>query len=83
MFFRTLFSIPFEPEIASEVFHEIRTYERTQPIRKIVGFNPMPRWFPRFFRSNTRKAVAKIRGLITKSTNERMAEIDAGAAPTI
>gem|GEM_PF-6250948 len=81
MFFRTLFSIPIEHETASEVFHEFRTYRRTQPILNIVGFIPMPRWFPRSFRSDTRKAAAKICCLITKLTSERMVGIDAGAAP--
>ena len=79
--FRTLFSIPIEHEIASKVFHEFRTYQRTQPILNIAAFIPMPRWLPRFFHRDTRGAAAKIRGLITKLTNERMAEIDAGTAP--
>ena len=79
--FRTLFSIPIEHEIASKVFHEFRTYQRTQPILNIAAFIPMPRWLLRFFHRDTRGAAAKIRGLITKLTNERMAEIDAGTAP--
>ena len=79
--FRTLFSIPIEHEIASKVFHEFRTYQRTQPILNIAAFIPMPRWLPRFFHRDTRGAAAKIRGLITKLTIERMAEIDAGTAP--
>jgi cytochrome P450 len=79
--FRTLFSIPIEHEIASKVFHEFRTYQRTQPILNIAAFIPMPRWLPRFFHRDTRGAAAKIRGLITKLTSERMAEIDAGTAP--
>ena len=79
--FRTLFSIPIEHEIASKVFHEFRTYQRTQPILNIAAFIPMPRWLPRFFHRDTRGAAAKIRGLITKLTSERMVEIDAGTAP--
>ena len=79
--FRTLFSIPIEHEIASKVFHEFRTYQRTQPILNIAAFIPMPRWLPRVFHRDTRGAAAKIRGLITKLTSERMAEIDAGTAP--
>ena len=79
--FRTLFSIPIEHEIASKVFHEFRTYQRTQPILNIAAFIPMPRWLSRFFHRDTRGAAAKIRGLITKLTSERMAEIDAGTAP--
>lgn len=79
--FRTLFSIPIEHEIASEVFHEFRAYQRTQPILNIAAFIPMPRWMPRFFRKDTRAAAAKIRGLITQLTQDRMAQIDAGTAP--
>jgi cytochrome P450 len=79
--FRTLFSIPIEHEIASEVFHEFRTYQRSQPILNIAAFIPLPRWMPRFFRSDTRAAAAKIRGLITQLTAERMAQIEAGTAP--
>ena len=79
--FRTLFSIPIEHEIASKVFHEFRTYQRTQPILNIAAFIPMPRWLPRVFHRDTRGAAAKIRGLITKLTSERMVEIDAGTAP--
>lgn len=79
--FRTLFSIPIEHEIASEVFREFRAYQRTQPILNIAAFVPMPSWFPRFFRADTRKAAAKIRELITQLTSHRMAEIEAGTAP--
>ena len=79
--FRTLFSIPIEHEIASKVFHEFRTYQRTQPILNIAALIPMPRWLPRVFHRDTRGAAAKIRGLITKLTSERMVEIDAGTAP--
>lgn len=79
--FRTLFSIPIEHEIASEVFREFRAYQRSQPILNIAAFIPLPRWMPRFFRSDTRAAAAKIRGLITQLTAQRMAEIEAGTAP--
>ena len=79
--FRTLFSIPIEHEIASEVFHEFRAYQRSQPILNIAAFIPLPRWMPRFFRSDTRKSAAKIRALITQLTAERMAQIKAGDAP--
>ncbi len=79
--FRTLFSIPIEHEIASEVFHEFRAYQRSQPILNIAAFVPLPRWMPRFFRSETKASAAKIRGLITQLTKERMAQIDAGTAP--
>ncbi|MEP5155675.1 cytochrome P450 [Planktotalea sp.] len=78
---RTLFSIPIEHEIATEVFQEFRAYQRSQPLLNIAAFIPMPRWMPRYFRRETRRAAAKIRGLITELTTQRMAQIEAGTAP--
>lgn len=79
--FRTLFSIPIEHEIASAVFTEFRTYQRTQPILNLAAFLPLPRWFPRFHRSATKRAAAVIRQLITRLTEARASEIAAGTAP--
>ena len=79
--FRTLFSIPIEHEIASEVFHEFKAYQRSQPILNIAAFVPLPRWMPRFFRSDTKASARKIRDLITRLTRARMAAIEAGDAP--
>ena len=79
--FRTLFSIPIEHEIASEVFHKFRTYQRTQPILNPAALIPMPAWVPRFFRRDTRQAAVDIRALISRLTEERMREIEAGTAP--
>ena len=79
--FRTLFSIPIEDEVAQEVFHEFRAYQRSQPILNLAAFIPGPRWVPRFFRRDTRKAAARIRALITALTEKRMAEIKAGTTP--
>ncbi len=79
--FRTLFSIPIEHRLASEVFHLFREYQRSQPILNLAAFVPLPRWFPRFFSRQTRDTVAKIRQLITQLTEERMAQIQAGTAP--
>lgn len=78
---RTLFSIPIEHEIAAEVFQEFRAYQRSQPLLNIAAFIPMPRWMPRYFRGETRRAAAKIRGLITQLTTQRMMQIKAGTAP--
>ena len=47
--FRTLFSIPIEHEIASQVFAEFRHYQRSQPILNLAAFVPLPKWMPRFF----------------------------------
>jgi len=79
--FRTLFSIPIEHEIASDVFHEFKAYQRSQPIVNIAAFIPLPRWVPRFFRAETKASAAKIRGLITQLTRERMLQIERGGAP--
>ncbi len=79
--FRTLFSIPIENEIASAVFAEFRTYQRTQPILNLAAFLPIPRWFPRFHRAATRKSAHAIRSLITRLTEDRRAALNAGTAP--
>ena len=79
--FRTLFSIPIENEIASEVFAEFRAYQRSQPILNLAAFLPIPRWFPRFHRAETKRAARSIRGLITRLTQARQTEIAAGIAP--
>ena len=79
--FRTLFSIPIEHEIASAVFREFRTYQRTQPVVNLAAFVPLPRWFPRFFRRETKQAARTIRDLIARLCAERAAQIAAGTAP--
>ncbi|GLS88332.1 cytochrome P450 [Cypionkella aquatica] len=79
--FRTLFSIPIEHEVASAVFAEFRTYQRTQPILNIAAFLPLPAWVPRFHKSATKRSAAVIRALIRRLTEARAAEIAAGLAP--
>ena len=79
--FRTLFSIPIEHEVATEVFDEFRRYQRGQPILNLAAFIPLPRWMPRLHRKSTRASAARIRDLITRLTRDRMAAIDAGTAP--
>lgn len=79
--FRTLFSIPIEHEVAAQVFTQFRDYQRTQPILNLAAFLPLPRFLPRGHRRRTRETAKAIRGLITRLTAERMAEIEAGTAP--
>ena len=79
--FRTLFSIPIEHEVASAVFTQFRDYQRTQPILNLAAFLPLPRFLPRGHRRRTRATARAIRGLITRLTAERMAQIEAGTAP--
>lgn len=79
--FRTLFSIPIEHEIATQVFHEFRAYQRSQPILNLAAFLPLPAWVPRLHRSSTLQAAKTIRQLITHLTKARQAAITAGTAP--
>jgi cytochrome P450 len=79
--FRTLFSIPITDRIAAEVFHEFRTYQRSQPILNLAAFLPIFRWWPIFHRRETRKSAVKIRTLLAALTRDRMALIQAGNAP--
>ena len=79
--FRTLFSIPIEDDIAAQVFDQFRAYQRSQPILNLAAFLPLPRWFPRLHRHQTRRTARSIRVLIARLTAARMAEIEAGTAP--
>ena len=79
--FRTLFSIPIEDEIATRVFDEFRSYQRTQPILNLAAFIPGPRWMPRFFKSETKQTAKAIRALITDLTQQRLQAIKTGDAP--
>ena len=79
--FRTLVSIPIEHEIASAVFREFRTYQRSQPLLNLAAFLPLPRWMPRFHKPATRRSAAVIRGLIARLCQARAEEIAAGTAP--
>lgn len=79
--FRTLFSIPIENEVATRVFEEFREHQRTQPVLNLGALLPLPRWFPRFRKGETKRTAQVIRQLITQLTTERMAQIKAGTAP--
>ncbi|WP_371224117.1 cytochrome P450 [Roseovarius sp. 2305UL8-3] len=79
--FRTLFSIPIEHEVATRVFEEFRQHQRTQPVLNLGAFLPLPRWFPRFHKAETKRTARVIRQLITQLTQTRMAQIEAGSAP--
>lgn len=79
--FRTLFSIPIEHEVATQVFSRFRDYQQAQPLLNLAAFLPLPRWMPRFHRRRTRQAAAELRRLMTRLTDDRAAAIRAGAAP--
>lgn len=79
--FRTLFSIPIGDEIASEVFHEFRDHQRTQPLLNLAAFLPKFKWLPRGFKAETKDTAARIRRLIETLTARRMKAITDGTAP--
>jgi cytochrome P450 len=79
--FRTLFSIPIENEIASEVFEKFKAYQRTQPILNLAAFVRGPSWMPRFFRKDTKTSAKDIRALITTLTQDRLDQMKIGSMP--
>ncbi|MGK8235766.1 cytochrome P450 [Roseovarius sp. MS2] len=79
--FRTLFSLPIEDRTAAQVFDAFKAHQRMQPVLNLAAFVPLPGWFPRFHRRQTRVTARAIRGLITELTARRQAEIAAGTAP--
>jgi cytochrome P450 len=79
--FRTLFSIPIDDAVASEVFDAFRAHQRAQPIVNLAVFVPVPWWMPRFHPRGTRATARRIRGLIAGLTRQRAAAIAAGTAP--
>ncbi|MEL6957912.1 MAG: cytochrome P450 [Pseudomonadota bacterium] len=79
--FRTLFSIPIEDKVASQVFEKFRDHQRTQPILNLAAFVPGPGWMPRLFKPATKSTARDIRALITGLTQARMTQIEAGTAP--
>ena len=79
--FRTLFSIPIDDDLASQVFREFQAHQRSQPILNLAAFIPGPRWMPRFFSRETKDTAARIRALITQLVDRRADELAAGTAP--
>ena len=79
--FRTLFSLPIENAVATEVFDQFKTYQRTQPILNLAAFVRLPKWMPRFFKRDTKDTAAAIRTLITQLTQDRLDAIQKGDMP--
>jgi cytochrome P450 len=79
--FRTLFSIPIEHEVATQVFSRFRDYQRAQPLLNLAAFLPLPRWMPRFHRRRTRQAAAELRRRMPRLTDDRAAAARAGPPP--
>lgn len=78
---RTLFSLPIEDRVATEVFERFRTYQRQQPLLNMAAFIPFARWLPRLHSRRTIYAAAQLRALIRGLTDVRAAAIKAGTAP--
>ncbi|WP_246054841.1 cytochrome P450 [Paracoccus gahaiensis] len=79
--FRTLFSLPIEHRIASDVFEAFREHQEAQPLVNLAALLPLPRWMPRPHSRRTRTTAARIRGLIETLVSDRAAAIAAGTAP--
>ncbi len=79
--FRTLFSIPITDDIAEQVFEKFREYQRTQPLMNVASFLKIPNWIPKLQGRRTRQTSADIRKLLTRLTEDRFAQIQAGTAP--
>lgn len=79
--FRTLFSIPIEHRVATQVFAQFRDYQRSQPILNHAALVPLPHWVPRLFSRKTTRSARSIRALITQLTTERAELIKMGGAP--
>ena len=79
--FRTLFSIPITDDVAKQVFDKFREYQRTQPLMTVASFLKIPKWIPKFQNRSTKRTSADIRALLTKLTQDRFDQINAGTAP--
>ncbi|MCA0906517.1 cytochrome P450 [Ruegeria marisrubri] len=79
--FRTLFSVPIDNAIASQVFEKFRAYQRAQPLLNLAAFVPLPKWLPRFHSEATKQNARDIRALIAELTRTRAKAIKDGTAP--
>ncbi|WP_152459851.1 cytochrome P450 [Ruegeria sp. THAF33] len=79
--FRTLFSVPIDNAIASQVFEKFRAYQRAQPLLNLAAFVPLPKWLPRFHSEATKQSARDIRALISELTRTRAKAIKDGTAP--
>ncbi len=79
--FRTLFSVPIDNAIASQVFEKFRAYQRAQPLLNLAAFVPLPKWLPRLHSGATKQNARDIRALIAELTRTRAKAIKDGTAP--
>ncbi|MCG6111604.1 MAG: cytochrome P450 [Paracoccus sp.] len=79
--FRTLFSLPIEHRIATDVFEAFRDHQAAQPLVNLAALLPLPAWMPRPHSRRTRRTAGRIRGLIRDLVTDRQRAIAAGTAP--
>ncbi|MEL6572887.1 MAG: cytochrome P450 [Pseudomonadota bacterium] len=79
--FRTLFSLPIENAVATEVFETFKAHQRSQPILNLAAFVRGPTWMPRFFRKETRRTATEIRRLIKGLVEDRLHQVAGGDVP--
>lgn len=79
--FRTLFSLPIEHDIASQVFTAFRAHQDAQPLVNLAALVPLPRWMPRPHSRRTRATAGRIRALIAGLVDARTTAIAAGTPP--
>ncbi|WP_246053468.1 cytochrome P450 [Paracoccus hibiscisoli] len=79
--FRTLFSLPIEHRIATDVFEAFRDHQAAQPLVNLAALLPLPAWMPRPHSRRTRQTAGRIRGLIRDLVADRQTAIAAGSAP--
>ncbi|MFN4061840.1 MAG: cytochrome P450 [Paracoccus hibiscisoli] len=79
--FRTLFSLPIEHRIATDVFEAFRDHQAAQPLVNLAALLPLPAWMPRPHSRRTRQTAGRIRGLIRDLVADRQRAIAAGTAP--
>ena len=79
--FRTLFSLPIEHDIATQVFTAFRAHQDAQPLVNLAALVPLPRWMPRPHSRRTRATAGRIRALIVRLVDARTAAIATGTAP--
>ena len=78
--FRTLFSIPIENTIATQVFDAFRDHQDAQPMVNLGGLIALPRW-ARLHSRRVRHSARRIRNLIRQLVDKRAQEIAEGRAP--
>ncbi|MEO1539715.1 MAG: cytochrome P450 [Pseudomonadota bacterium] len=78
--FRLLFSTPISEGVAAKTYEAFRGYQRAQPLLRPLDLVRAPDWIPRLPRREDADA-ARIRALLTRLVDARIAVVEAGTAP--